>query len=150
MQWLAWRRLAQLDLRRRWLEDPASPAEDPVSAIHGSRQWRAVALSLGLFARSREGVAGFARLYGYAVGRPRLYAWLRRGGGYATSEVGAVVGVSWIRGGVVMAAILIRTEVEDALMCGTRYSVKWRVQVMGTAALWAQHVRQVRHSSGPA
>jgi hypothetical protein len=37
-----------------------------------------------------------------------------------------------------------------ALMCGTRCSVKWRVQVVGTAALWAQRVRQVRHSSGPA
>jgi hypothetical protein len=94
-----------------------------------------------LFARSREGVAGFAGLYGCAVGRPRLYVRPRRGGGYATSEVGVVVGVSWIRGGVVTAAIPIRTEVEDALMCGTRCSVKWRVQVVGTAAKWAQHVR---------
>jgi hypothetical protein len=55
----------------------------------------------------------------------------RWGGGHATGEVGAVVGASRIRGGVVIAAVPIRTEVEDMQICGARCSMKWRVHVVG-------------------
>jgi hypothetical protein len=78
-----------------------------------------------------KGAAGFVGFWGSAVKRPRLYAQPRRGGGYATGEIGTVVGVSWIRGGDVMTAIPIRTEVEDAQMDGIRCSVERRVHVVG-------------------
>jgi hypothetical protein len=78
-----------------------------------------------------KGATGFVGFWGSAVKRPRLYAQPRRGGGYATGEIGPVVGVSWIRGGDVMTAIPIRTEVEDAQMDGIRCSVERRVHVVG-------------------
>jgi hypothetical protein len=85
----------------------------------------------GRFARSREGGGWLRGVLGFRVKRPRLYAQPRRGGGYATGEIGPVVGASWIRGGDGMTAIPIRTAVEDVQMDGIRCSVERRVHVVG-------------------